>query len=154
MKAVHVRALARLLVGCALAVSALGVQALVLVTEEEALRSRAEPVQPVARSPLALDAPVIKLVLPNTAATITSPTRSELRFEPGPQANIRPETFKVLYGAFKLDITRRITAQSKVSEQGVDVSEAHLPRGSHRLVLEIQDSAGRIGARLISFIVE
>ncbi|MEY4651423.1 MAG: hypothetical protein RI884_4 [Pseudomonadota bacterium] len=129
-------------------------QAVMLVSEEEAAQSRAAPVQLVARSPLAAQAPVIKLVSPDTAATIPSPTRIALRFEPGPQANIRPETFKVFYGAFKLDITSRITAQSKISEQGIDVSEAHLPKGSHRLVLEIQDSAGRIGSRLVSFVVE
>ncbi len=125
-----------------------------LVSEEEALQSRAAPVQPVARSPLAAQAPLIQLVAPDTAASVQSPTRIALRFEPGPQASIRPETFRVLYGALKLDITNRITAKSRVSAQGIDVSEAHLPKGSHRLVLEIQDSAGRIGSRLISFVVE
>jgi hypothetical protein len=41
-----------------------------------------------------------------------------------------------------------------VNAQGVAVPEAHLPKGSHRLVLEIQDSAGRIGSRLLSFVVD
>jgi hypothetical protein len=129
-------------------------QAVMLVTEEEAAQSRAAPTQLVARSPVPANAPVIKLLAPNTAATITSPTRIELRFETAPQASIRPETFRVLYGALKLDITSRLMANSKVSAQGLDVSEAHLPKGSHRLVLEVQDTAGRIGARLVSFVVE
>jgi hypothetical protein len=129
-------------------------QAVMLVTEEEAAQSRAAPTQLVARSPLPANAPVIKLLAPNTAATITSPTRIELRFEPAPQASIRPETFRVLYGAYKLDITNRLMGHSKISAQGLDVSEAHLPKGSHRLVLEVQDTAGRIGARLVSFVVE
>ncbi|MEY4712789.1 MAG: hypothetical protein RIS88_2239 [Pseudomonadota bacterium] len=129
-------------------------QALVLVSEEEAAQSRAAPLPLVARSPAAAGAPVIKLVAPDTAATIQSPTRIALRFEPSPQASIRPETFKVFYGALKLDITSRITGKSQVSSQGLDVSEAHLPKGSHRLVLEIQDSAGRVGSRLFSFVVD
>ncbi len=129
-------------------------QAFMLVTEEEAAQSRAAPTQLVARSPLPANAPVIKLLAPDTATTITSPTRIELRFEPAPQASIRPETFRVFYGTFKLDITNRLMANSKVSPQGLDVSEAHLPKGSHRLVLEVQDTAGRIGARLVSFVVE
>ena len=60
----------------------------------------------------------------------------------------------MFYGAFKLDITSRLMAQSKVSAQGIDVSEARLPKGSHRLMLEIQDSAGRTGSRSLSFVVE
>jgi hypothetical protein len=138
----------------ALGLIAHGVHAQVLVTEEEAAQSRAAPMLPVARSPLPPNAPVIKLLAPDTAAAITSPTRIELRFEPGPQASIRPESFKVFYGAFKLDITSRLMAQSKVSAQGIDVSEARLPKGSHRLMLEIQDSAGRTGSRSLSFVVE
>jgi hypothetical protein len=130
------------------------VHALMLVTEEEAAQSRAAQMAPVARSSPAAQAPVIQLMAPDTAAAVSSPTRITLRFEPGPQASIRPETFKVFYGALKLDITQRITAQSKVSPQGIEVTEAHLPKGSHRLVLEIQDSAGRIGSRLISFVVD
>ena len=139
---------------CALLGAAQAAPAMMLVSEEEAAQSRAAPVQPVARSPLAAQAPVIRLVAPDTAATVNSPTRIELRFEAGPQASIRPETFKVYYGALKLDITSRITAQSPVNAQGVAVPEAHLPKGSHRLVLEIQDSAGRIGSRLLSFVVD
>jgi hypothetical protein len=129
-------------------------QAVMLVTEEEAAQSRAAPTPLAARSPLPTNAPVIKLLAPDTAVTITSPTRIELRFEPAPQASIRPETFRVLYGAFKLDITNRLMGHSKISAQGLAVSEAHLPKGSHRLVLEVQDTAGRIGARLVSFVVE
>lgn len=129
-------------------------QAMMLVTEEEAAQSRAAPTPLLARSPLPANAPVIKLLAPNTSTTITSPTRIELRFEPAPQASIRPETFRVLYGALKLDITNRLMANSKVSAQGLDVSEAHLPKGSHRLMLEVQDTAGRVGARLVSFVVE
>lgn len=140
--------------GLTLWAAATAAHAFDLVLEHEAQQSRAAAVQPVARSPLPPGAPAIKLLVPDTAANVTSPTRIELRFEAGPQANIRPETFKVLYGAFKLDITKRITARSQVNAQGIQVTEAHLPKGSHRLFVEIQDSAGRVGERMISFVVD
>lgn len=129
-------------------------QAQWLVSEDEALQSRAAPVQPVARSAPAPNAPKIELLAPSLGANIGSPTRILVRFEPGPQASIRPETFKVLYGAFRLDITHRITAASTVGPEGIDVSEARLPKGSHRLLLAIQDSAGRVGERTVSFVVD
>ena len=143
-----------LMCGGALLLAVQAAQAVVLVHEHEAEQSRAAPAQIVPRAAPVPGAPGIRLVAPDTASTITSPTRIELRFEPGPQTSIRPETFRVLYGAFKLDITRRITANSQVSARGIEVAEAHLPKGSHRLLLEIQDSAGRVGERVISFVVD
>lgn len=140
--------------GLSLWAAAAATHAFELVSEQEAQQSRAAAVQPVARSPLPPGAPAIKLLAPDTAATVSSPTRIELRFEPGPQASIRPETFKVLYGAFKVDITKRITERSQVNAQGIQVTQAHLPKGSHRLIVEIQDSAGRVGERMISFVVD
>jgi len=59
-------------------------------------------------------------------------------------ASIKPDTFKVRYGAFKLDITGRITAAPKVTAEGIDVAEAALPKGSHRLSIEIQELSAPI----------
>jgi hypothetical protein len=38
-----------------------------------------------------------------------------------------------------------------VTAQGITVPEAKLPSGKHKLVLNIQDSDGRVGSRLIEF---
>ncbi len=35
--------------------------------------------------------------------------------------------------------------------QGINVPEAKLPNGKHKLVLNVQDSDGRVGSRLIEF---
>ncbi|MGC4079626.1 MAG: hypothetical protein QM702_21795 [Rubrivivax sp.] len=69
-------------------------------------------------------------------------------------APIRPETFKVYYGAFRIDITARIAGAARVTAEGVDVAQAVLPSGSHKLLLEVQDGAGRTGERLLQFSVE
>lgn len=134
--------------------SGLVVQAQWLVTEQEAMSSRAASVMPEAKSVPVPGAPRIVLLQPDVAGAVASPTRIQLRFEPTGDAAIRPETFKVRYGSLRLDITERITAVSTVTPQGIDVSEAKLPKGAHRLFMEIQDSAGRAGVRAVSFVVD
>lgn len=46
------------------------------------------------------------------------------------------------------------TPAAKVTAEGIDVSEATLPKGSHKLYIEDQDSVGRLGERLVQFAVE
>lgn len=129
-------------------------QPFVLVTEAEAAASQAAGGLLVPRTTPAPGAPRVSLLAPNISNTVPSPTRINLRFEAISPAIIKPETFKVRYGAFKLDITGRITAASKVTAEGIDVAEAALPKGSHRLFIEIQDSMGRLGERVVAFVVE
>ena len=100
------------------------------------------------------DAPKINVVTPSVVSAVASPTRIQVQFQPTAPAQVRPETFKVLYGTFRIDITDRITAASKVTADGIDVAQASLPKGSHKLYLEIQDSVGRKGERPVQFVVE
>ena len=44
---------------------------------------------------------------------------------------------------FEIDITKRLLNVAKVTEQGVQVSEASLPNGKHKLLLEVEDTAGQ-----------
>jgi hypothetical protein len=125
-----------------------------LVTEQEAADSRAAPPRLEPRTVPAPGAPRIQLLSPDLNAAVPSPTRIQVKFEPAAAAAINPETFRVRYGAFKLDITSRITASAKVTADGIDVSQAALPKGSHRLFIEIQDSQGRTGERRVDFTVQ
>lgn len=127
-----------------------------LVTPEEAQASQAAPQALTPRTAPAVTpgAPRVNLLAPNLSNAVPSPTRIQVRFEATAPASIKPDTFKVRYGAFKLDITGRITAASKVTAEGIDVAEAALPKGSHRLFIEIQDSMGRVGERVVGFVVE
>jgi hypothetical protein len=38
------------------------------------------------------------------------------KFQLTPPSSVKPETFKVLYGSFEIDITKRILNLAKVSE--------------------------------------
>lgn len=132
-----------------------GAHAQWLVTPEEARASQAAPAQLMPRTaPAAPGAPRVNLLAPNLSNTVPSPTPIRVRFEAAAPATIKPETFKVRYGSFRLDITGRITEASKVTAEGIDVAEAALPKGSHRLFIEIQDSMGRVGERVVAFVVE
>lgn len=72
-----------------------------------------------------------------------SPTVIKLRFEVTPAVTVRPETFKVRYGSLQLDVTSRAS-----------VEEAVLPKGSHRLLIQIEGSLGRAGECEVTFVVE
>lgn len=129
-------------------------QAQWLVSDAEAAAARATLMPPATRAAPALDAPRITLLAPSLSQAVASPTRIHLRFEPVAPATIRPDTLRVRYGGLRLDITGRITALSRVTPEGIDVAEAQLPKGSHRLFIEIQDTLGRMAERQLQFVVE
>lgn len=128
-------------------------QAQLLVTEAEAAAARAAAEALTPKAAAVPDAPRIDLLAPDIGQPVPSPTRIWIRFEPVAPALIRPESFRVRYGALRLDITGRITAVSKVAPDGIDVAAAELPKGAHKLYLEIQDTLGRNGERLLQFVV-
>ena len=78
-------------------------------------------------------------------------TQIQLKFLPKTPATTKPETFRILYGTFQIDITERLLKVATVTPQGINVPEAKLPNGKHKLVLNVQDSDGRVGSRLIEF---
>ena len=100
------------------------------------------------------DAPSIELSAPKLSAPVSSPTPIELKFQPTPPSAVKPETFKVLYGSFEIDITKRILNVAKVSATGVNVQEASLPKGKHKLLMVVEDTSGRRGNKTIEFEVQ
>jgi len=103
------------------------------------------------KSTISPDAPRIELVSPKLDTAISSPTQIELKFIPKIPSTTKPETFRILYGTFQIDITERLLKVATVTPQGINVPEAKLPNGKHKLVLNVQDSEGRVGSRLIEF---
>jgi len=127
------------------------VMALELVSLEEMLASSsaADPLVPkTAASP---GAPQIDIVHPKLDTPIASPTAIQLVFLPSASSAVRPETFKVLYGRLRVDITQRLTQVAKVTAEGVNIKEASLPKGTHRLLLSIEDQQGRQGVKSLDF---
>lgn len=97
---------------------------------------------------------MIELFAPKLTAKIISPTPIELKFQPTPPSMVKPDTFRVLYGAFELDITKRILSVAKVTESGVFIQEASLPKGKHKLMMVIEDTSGRRGMKAFEFEVQ
>ena len=126
-------------------------QSLFLVSEEEMLASNTNKNFFYPRSTISPDAPKIELVNPKLDSAISSPTIIQLKFSTKPGSTTKPETFRILYGTFQIDITERLLKVATVTPQGINVPEAKLPNGKHKLVLNVQDSDGRVGSRLIEF---
>jgi hypothetical protein len=122
-----------------------------LVTPEEMLKSNSvkRPLYPKVVPPL--DAPVIDVITPKLDSFIASPTPILLKFVPKAPANVRPDSFKAYYGTFQIDITNRLLGVAQVTAQGINLKEAALPKGSHKITLNVQDSEGRVGSKIIEF---
>jgi len=82
------------------------------------------------------------------------PTKIEARFQGNAPAEPKPETFKALYGAFRIDITQRLLGVAKVTKDGILVSDAALPSGKHQLLLTLTDTLGREAQHVVSFTVQ
>ena len=133
-------------------ISACAAQMLVSIDEMNASNNATPPFR--AKSVAPKDAPVIELSAPKLSTPVSSPTPIELKFQPTPPSAVKPETFKVLYGSFEIDITKRILNVAKVTESGVFVQEANLPKGKHKLLMVVEDTSGRRGNRSIDFEVK
>lgn len=140
---------ASLVAGLALGASAAQAFELISFQEQQAALSAPESLSPKT-SPVA-GAPLIDIVAPRIGNVVTSPTSIQLIFQASAPSAVRPETFKVLYGRLRLDITQRLLGAASISAQGIDVKNATLPKGSHRLLLSIEDSLGRQGQKQLEF---
>ena len=128
-------------------------QPLMLVTEAEAKASIEAGGLPTPRSSPQPGAPRIELLSPDINRPVTVPTKIEVKFSGNPPGEPKPETFKALYGAFKIDITQRLLGVAKVTKEGITVSDASLPSGKHQLLLSLTDSLGREAQQVVSFVV-
>jgi hypothetical protein len=148
--------LRRTFIGMLAASSALAAlaQPLVLVTEEEAAAARSAGAMLTPRSVPQPGAPRIHLVAPDISRPIAAPTPIEVRFVVEPPAQLKPESFRVFYGAFRIDVTQRLLGSAQVTRDGISVKEAAIPSGRHQLLLSITDSMGRETLHLVSFTVQ
>jgi hypothetical protein len=122
-----------------------------LVTPDEMLKSNSVKPPFYPRVVPSLDAPVIDVITPKLDGSIASPTPILLKFVPKAPANVKPDSFKAYYGTFQIDITNRLLGVAQVTAQGINLKEAALPKGSHKLTLNVQDSEGRVGSKTIEF---
>jgi len=128
-----------------------------LVTSSEAIEFKGEEGfnEPAALRPRAV-VPLIDILKPETGPDnkLKAPFPITVAFKGQSDAPIDPSTFKVLYGALKIDITSRITKFVKVGKDGFTLDNAQIPQGKHRLTLQVQDEKQRTAERELRVEVE
>ena len=126
----------------------------VLVTEQEAAASRAAGGLIIPRLTTQAGAPRIEVLVPDVTTPVGAPTSIEVRFVTTAPAEPRPESFRVLYGAFRIDVTQRLLGVATVTKEGIKVSGANLPAGKHQLALTLADTQGRETVQFLQFTVQ
>jgi len=134
---------------------------LLLVSPEEARRYAMPEAGIMERTlprqtPEAPPGPRIDLLRPTLDAQLRlkSPFPIEVRFIALPDAAIDPDSFRVLYGNLRLDVTSRILDKVRVAATGFNLAEAAIPPGSHRLLLRVGDARRRTGELDLRFEVD
>lgn len=128
-----------------------------LVTPSEALAFKGEDgfnAEPAFRPSAVV--PLVDLVRPEpvTDLRVKAPLAHAVQFNGQADAPLDPATFKMMYGALKLDITNRITKFVTVTKEGFSLENAKIPADKHRLTLQIQDEKQRVAERELRVEVE
>ena len=137
--------------------SSVAAQAFDLVTQAEFLASDSQEklVPPFnARSMPGSSDPIIDIRSPSLTGPVKAPVSIDLRCLTSGAAKINWESLKILYGAFKLDITDRVKKEAKVLPDGIQIASANLPSGSHKLLIQVANTEGKQAEREVRFTVE
>ena len=117
-----------------------------LVTPEEAALSSAAPEPPPPPRTRAIpnpDAPSILVAQPDEGQALRAPLSIRLRFVARGDAAIDLSSFRARYGFLGLDVTERLLQHARLFPGGIEIDNAQIPPGDHRLRLEIADTRGR-----------
>ena len=100
--------------------------------------------------------PLIDILKPEVASDlkVKAPFAIAVQFKGQQDSPIDPATFKVMYGALKIDITSRITKFVTVTKDGFSLDNARVPPGRHRLTLQVLDEKQRVAERELRLEVE
>jgi len=100
--------------------------------------------------------PLIDILQPDglPEGKLKAPFPITVAFRAQNDAQIDVTSFKVLYGALKFDITSRLTQYTQVNADGFKLDKANIPKGKHRLTLQIQDAKQRMAERELRIEVE
>lgn len=111
-----------------------------LITEREAALPLDKSIdRAITRGPF-----VTVLFPPQGAGTIQSPFGLRLRFEARGGAKINVDSVLVTYKRLPaIDLTQRI--RQFIRPEGIEVENASVPPGLHRIRVEVRDSQGRAG---------
>ena len=141
--------------GGAFAQSAANIDWLISPQEAKTFKGEEGFNEPASLRPRAV-IPSIEIIKPEPAADlrVKAPFTINVLFKAQADAAIDPSSFKVLYGALRLDITNRITKFVKVTPSGFSLDNAQIPVGKHRLTMQVQDEKQRVAERELRVEVE
>ena len=122
-----------------------------LVTRQQQQRENAAPRGQAAPAPTRSGAPTIRIEEPYITRPVRSPVNIRIGFQAAANARIAVNSLRVRYGRLGIDITRRILAHARPTPSGVFVEDAELPRGRHRVTIQIADNMGRVGSKSFDF---
>ena len=102
------------------------------------------------------NAPRIVVMAPGAGAEeseeLLSPIDFIMEFEPRGEATIDLDSIKVKYKhGFWMDVTNRILEHAVISAEGLQAIGAEIPKGKHKMRLEVKDSLGRKARAQITF---
>lgn len=100
--------------------------------------------------------PLIDVLKPEPIPDVKlkAPFEISVQFRGQSDAPVDPSSFKVLYGAAKVDLTKRFTQFATITPEGFSLAQARLPRGKHRLILQVLDSKQRLAERELRVEIE
>lgn len=132
-------------------------QDLWLVNPDEAIKFEGEAgfmAQPALRARSVM--PLIDILQPESVpdSKLKTPFAISVAFRPQNDAPIDMNSFKVLYGGLKFDITSRLAQYTRITPEGFKLDNANIPKGKHRLTLQIQDTKQRLAERELRIEVE
>ena len=89
--------------------------------------------------------PKVTLVWPAPdAGSLKSPLRLKIRFQGRGDKQVDPDSVLLTYARIPpVDLTERI--RPFIHANGIEIDDAVVPPGHHRLQLEVKDTAGRVG---------
>lgn len=132
-----------------------GAAAFELVTPEESRAAQRADHGGAPERSRSISQPRIDITSPaDLNAALRSPITIDVRFSSLTNAVVDPASFRVLYGAFRINITERIRRAAKITAEGVRADGAALPAGSHRLFIGIGDTAGAFAEKEVRFQIE
>lgn len=86
--------------------------------------------------------PSVKLVSPDTDATVASPIDFKVNFEARGEGKIDPNSVKVVYMKSPfVDLTPRL--KGAISANGIEFAKAEVPPGAHTIRVTVKDIDGR-----------
>jgi hypothetical protein len=125
-------------------------EAATLITEHEA---ELPADNSLLRSGIERGPDIIVVYPPPKTGMIQSPFGFKVKFEPHGGTQINLDTLTVVYKRIPaIDLTARI--KPYVRPDGIDMPDAQVPAGDHRIMITVRDSAGHEGRADIHFGVE